>query len=125
MKLRVHSFVVPKEVLRVPERRLNLSLDKELINESLTFSLCFAVCLTSHRGEMRTGVEDKEEVVRGLVAVIVELGRCLVAVVGRKVLNLDCRVPHVRTIHTPDIVPEHLADVLLIINEIAENRFKV
>jgi len=63
-----------------------------------------------------TSVEDKEEVVRGLVAVIVELRRSLVAVIGRKVLNLDCLVLHVRTIHTPDIVPEHLADILFIVD---------
>ena len=48
MELRVHPFVVSKEVFGVPEHRLNLGLDVELIDDCLTFSLCFAIGPTSH-----------------------------------------------------------------------------
>ena len=113
-ELRVHRPARSQEVLGVPELRLDLGVDVHLLEDGLRLSLSLAVGTASHLGKMLASVKNKEEV----VGLFLEVLRGLV-------LDEGVLAAHIGAPVTINVLPEHLADVVLVPKLVALHRLVV
>lgn len=103
-----------KEVLGVPELGLDLSVNIKLLENCLSFILSLAVGESSHICQVLARVKNEEEVVRRIVRVH-----------GGVVLDKGVLTAHIGAPVAIRVLPEHLADAVLIPQLIAGNGFVV